>query len=85
MLDVAPNRRDIAGNARHVVFSADQQHLRWSRFKNFDPKKLYATIADQVFPFIKSMGADESAFVKHMKDARFMLPPEKAGVLSRAV
>jgi len=67
------------------IFDADQQHLRWSRFKNFDPKKLYTTIADQVFPFIKSMGADESAFAKHMKDARFMLPPEKAGLLSRAV
>jgi len=39
------------------IFDADQQHLRWSRFKNFDPKKLYTTIADQVFPFIKSMGA----------------------------
>ncbi len=67
------------------IFDADQQHLRWSRFKNFDPKKLYTTIADQVFPFIKSMGAEESAFAKHMKDARFMLPPEKAGLLSRAV
>jgi type I restriction enzyme M protein len=36
------------------IFSAEQQNLRWSRFKNFDPKKLYTTIADQVFPFIKS-------------------------------
>ena len=68
-----------------AIFGPDQQNLRWSRFKNFDPKKLYTTIADQVFPFIKSMGANESAFAKHMKDARFMLPPEKAGLLSRAV
>ena len=67
------------------IFGADQQHLRWSHFKNFDPQKLYTTIADQVFPFIKSMGANASAFAKHMKDARFMLPPEKAGLLSRAV
>lgn len=66
------------------IFGPEQQHLRWSRFKNFDAKKLYTTIADQVFPFIKSMGANESAFAKHMKDARFMLPPEKAGLLSRA-
>jgi len=67
------------------IFAADQENLRWSRFKNFDPKKLYTTIADEVFPFIKSMGANESAFAKHMKDARFMLPPEKAGLLGRAV
>ncbi len=61
------------------IFGLDQQNLRWSHFKNFDPEKLYNTIADEVFPFMKNMGADESAFAKHMKDARFMLPPEKAG------
>ncbi len=67
------------------IFGPQQQNLRWSRFKNFDPQKMYITIADQVFPFIKTIGADESAFAKHMKDARFMLPPEKAGLLDRAV
>ena len=67
------------------IFSPNQQNLRWSHFKNFDPEKLYNTIAADVFPFMKNMGADESAFAKHMKDARFMLPPEKAGLLDRAV
>lgn len=67
------------------IFDGSQNNLRWSRFKNFDPKTMYTTIADQVFPFIKNMGDQESAFARHMKDARFMLPPEKAGLLGRAV
>ena len=67
------------------IFSDDQQHLRWSRFKNLDPAGLYAVIADKVFPFIKTLGADESAFAFHMKDARFTLPPEKAGLLAKVV
>ncbi len=67
------------------IFRPDQQNLRWSYFKNLDPKELYNTIADDVFPFMKNMGTKDSAFAKHMKDARFMLPPEKAGLLDRAV
>ena len=61
------------------------QDMRWSHFKNFDPEKMYDVINEAVFPFMKNMGADASAFAKHMKDARFMLPPEKAGLLDRAV
>ena len=61
------------------------QDMRWSYFKNFDPQKMYDVIIEAVFPFMKTMGADDSAFAKHMKDARFMLPPEKAGLLDRAV
>lgn len=80
------SRANMLGKAIDApIFGPEQQHLRWSRFKNFDPGKMYATIANEVFPFIKSMGAQESAFAKHMKDARFMLPPEKAGLLDRAV
>lgn len=61
------------------------QDMRWSHFKNFDPQKMYDVINTAVFPFMKTMGVDDSAFAKHMKDARFMLPPEKASLLDRAV
>ncbi|MCB9109578.1 MAG: SAM-dependent DNA methyltransferase [Anaerolineales bacterium] len=61
------------------------QDMRWSYFKNFDAARMYRVITEAVFPFIKTMGADESAFAKHMKDARFMLPPEKAGLLTSVV
>ena len=59
--------------------------LRWSRFKNLEPRAMHHRIANEVFPFIKSLGAEDSAFAVHMKDAYFMIPPEKAGLLARVV
>ncbi len=61
------------------------EDLRWSRFKNFEPTKMHQVIDEAVFPFIKSMGTEESAFAKHMKDARFMLPVDKASLLASVV
>ena len=61
------------------------QDMRWSYFKNFEATRMYAVITEAVFPFMKTMGDDQSAFAAHMKDARFTLPPEKAGLLAKAV
>ena len=63
------------------VFAADQDKLRWSRFKDAAPEQLFETVRDGVFPFIKSLGqkgeADGesgSTYSHHMKDALFMMP-----------
>lgn len=50
--------------------------LRWSKFKSLgDPKEVYEIVADEVFPFIKSLGNGEnSTYSAHMKDARFTIP-----------
>jgi len=57
----------------------DYQDLRWSRFKNFNPSEMYEVIVEHIFPFMKSLGGDDdSTFAKHMKDARFTLPPDEA-------
>ena len=73
------------------VFGADQDRLRWSRFKNAAPEQLFETVRDGVFPFIKSLGqkgeanAGErgSTYSHHMKDALFMMPT--ARVLANVV
>jgi len=72
------------------IFDPAQQHLRWSYFKNMPAPQMYAVIEREVFPFMKSLGggatgASASAYSAHMKDARFTLPPEKAGLLARVV
>ena len=63
------------------VFTANQDKLRWSRFKEAAPEQMFETMRDGVFPFIKSLGqkgeADGdggSTYSHHMKDALFMMP-----------
>src|SRR5690606_13711865 len=58
------------------VFGADQQHLRWSNFRQLgDAAELYRVVSEEVFPFIKSLGAaEDSTYARHMKDARFTIP-----------
>ena len=70
------------------VFAADQDALRWSRFKELAPEPMFETVRDEVFPFIKSMGQSEGAdegstYTHHMKDALFMMPT--ARVLANVV
>ena len=72
------------------IFAADQDRLRWSRFKDAAPEQLFETVRDEVFPFIKSLGqkgeADgegDSTYTHHMKDALFMMPT--ARVLANVV
>lgn len=56
------------------IFTEDEQDLRWSRFKDMDPEKMYEIVNLKVFPFIKNLKADESTYSNFMKDATFMIP-----------
>ena len=60
----------------HPIFTPEQDHLRWSKFITLgDAATLYNTVANEVFPFIKNLGAeDETTYSHHMKDARFTIP-----------
>src|SRR2546428_9266866 len=48
--------------------------LRWSRFKNFAPGEMFDVVANHVFPFLRTLGGDDSTYAHHMKDARFTIP-----------
>ncbi|HAU2307376.1 TPA: SAM-dependent DNA methyltransferase [Legionella pneumophila] len=57
------------------IFEKDQEHLRWSRFKDFEPKRKFDVFKDEVFPFIKSLnGRAGSSYTKFMADAVFIVP-----------
>ncbi len=59
------------------IFDSEQDHLRWSRFKDTAPEKMYETVRDGVFPFMKGLGGGgegNSTYSHHMKDAIFMMP-----------
>jgi len=48
--------------------------LRWSRFKHFEPKEMFAVVDDHVFPFLQKLGGDNSTYASHMEEARFRIP-----------
>ena len=66
------------------LFNENQQNFRWSRFKSFgSPQKMYTTVAEEVFPFIKGLNGENSTYAAHMKDARFTIPTP--GLLAKVV
>ncbi len=66
---------EILGIQSKKIFSDEQQNLRWKNFKQLSASKMYETVRDKVFPFIKNMdGNKDSAFSKYMGDAIFMIP-----------
>jgi type I restriction-modification system DNA methylase subunit len=57
------------------IFDNNQEHLRWSRFKDFEPERKFNVFKDEVFPFIKSLnGLAGSSYTKFMNDAVFIIP-----------
>jgi type I restriction enzyme M protein len=71
----AEGRARVTGAAlEQPVFLPGQQHLRWKELKGLgSPDLMYKTIADEVFPFLRSMG-DGTTYSEHMRDARFTIP-----------
>lgn len=57
--------------------------LRWSRFKNFEPRAMMDVVAERVFPFLRSLGDRGSSYGEHMKDAR--LGFSNAALLAKTV
>ena len=48
--------------------------FRYSRLKNLEAKDMYVVVSEHVFPWLRTLGADDSTYAHHMKDARFTIP-----------
>jgi type I restriction enzyme M protein len=48
--------------------------MRWSRFKTYEPRKMFEIVDEHVFPFIRTLGGNGSLLSQHMKDARNGIP-----------
>lgn len=96
-LDDADNKRakdsTLLGLSYKSIFSGEVtigertiegSQLKWSVFKDFPADKMYSTMQEWVFPFIKNLHSDkDSAYSKYMDDAIFKLPTPL--VLSKVV
>jgi type I restriction enzyme M protein len=63
---VFPKGKDAKGRS--------YEDLRWSRFKHLVPAEMYTVVGEHVFPFLRTLGGDDSTYAHHMKDARFTIP-----------
>ena len=59
------------------------KELRWSQFSTKSPAEMFEIVSDHVFPFLRTLGGDDSTYAHHMKDARFTIP--SAGLLVKVV
>lgn len=59
--------------------------MRWSRFKNEKPERMYEIVADHVMPFLRTLGGAESTMAGHMKGARLAFSSNKAALLDKLV
>ena len=50
------------------------ENLRWSKFKHFEPREMFRIVDEHVFPFLRALNGNGSAYARHMRDARFQMP-----------
>lgn len=56
------------------IFDESEQKLRWSNFKNLEAGAMFDWVRTKVFDFMKTLGGEDSAFAKYMKNAYLAIP-----------
>ena len=70
-----PHKSIFADEVQVGERTIDGKQLKWSVFHDFPAGKMYTTVQEWVFPFIKNLhGNKSSAYAKYMDDAIFKLP-----------
>ena len=67
---VFPDGKDGLETPQFQKGGCPYELMRWSQFKNKDPKLMMEIVADHVFPFLRTMGTDGSTLSRHMNGAR---------------
>jgi type I restriction enzyme M protein len=74
---------EFTGEAYKSLFTGDNENLRWSHFRQMEGGEMLMHIQTKVFPFLKTIGKEESPFAKHMGNAVFII--SKPSLLVEAV
>lgn len=72
----------LSGEEYESLFK-DCKDCRWSQWSNYSADKILDHVRDKVFPFLRSLGGDDSMYSRYMKDAVFSIPT--ASLLIEAV
>jgi type I restriction enzyme M protein len=78
-------RKDAAftGERFTSIFTGDKENYRWNHFCHMEAGEMLTHIQSKVFPFLKTLGKEESPFAKHMGNAVFII--SKPSLLVEAV
>ena len=74
---------EFTGEAYESLFKGANSKLRWSHFRQLEGGEMLLHIQTKVFPFLKTLGTEESHFAKHMGNAVFII--SKPSLLVEAV
>lgn len=87
LIDINESRNEKraarTGNKFKSVFRGDQQHLRWSHFKQLGGDEMMKVVRDGVFVHFREDMAKHSSLGEYMKDAQLMI--QKPSLLVSAV
>ena len=74
---------EFTGEAYESIFAGDNEQMRWSHFRQMEGGVMLTHIQTKAFPFLKTLGTEESHFAKHMENAVFII--SKPSLLVEAV
>jgi len=75
-------RKRLDSNVKDI-FTVEKQHLRWKNVSALAAEQMFEIFQTEMFPFIKTLSSEQSAFATYMKDASFLIP--KATLLQKVV
>lgn len=77
------NPLDVIEQMTYLLFIRDLENAKdtpykWSELRHLAPEKMYTTVQEQVFPYIKKLHNDtQSAYARYMEDAIFKIPTSR--------
>ena len=74
---------EFTGEVYESIFKGKNEQLRWSHFRQMEGGEMLIHMQTKVFPFLKTLGTEESQFAKHMGNAVFII--SKPSLLVEAV
>lgn len=64
---------EFTGEGYKSIFSGENENMRWSHFKHMEGGEMLTHIQTKVFPFLKTLNSENSAYSKHMGNAVFII------------
>ncbi len=63
----------LSGEKYESIFK-DHEDCKWSEWTNLPANQILEHVRDKVFPFLRTLGGEDSLYAQYMKDAVFTIP-----------